>query len=288
MKEAYDTPGMAMAEALAEVGRMPGFGMDDALTADDDVVMGSRAAAASGSSHFNGLWRDKEYAHMIKGTVLVWGDDTVTNLQIDELGGMVSMVFNKNNVQGSLNAARDVLQWSDGDKWTRVTLDGVWDDYGHFHTIVGDKLCWSNGTDNPLTLSGWSGVAMVFNGAHVRGTLDLSGDTILWSDGDFWQRAGMDGHWMAAAEKDRDSMIFVIDGTTLSLPTGKTVSLTRNGRSKASASIDGVQLEASLENHADVLKWSDGKLWSRISEPERGNHNANVSQAVTVTRQIMS
>jgi len=265
MNAGYDAPGMAMAEALTEGVMTPGIALDVlGDEAHEDVVIGS-GAAASGSSKFNGLWRDKDYAHMIKGAALVWGDDTVTGLQIDDLDTSVSMLFNKSTLTGSLNGNR--LEWSDGDNWTRITLDGVWDDYGHCHQIQSEQLFWSNGTSTTLLLSGWSGVSMVFNSAHVRGTLDLTGDTILWSDGDVWQRAGVDGRWQPAAEKGEEPKISTIEGTTLTLSTGRKLQLAKDGRCKVSVSIDGQVFEGELNDVGTELKWSDGKVWTRISRP---------------------
>jgi len=244
------------------------------LNNDNDKVDISLAKYAGGGkdasrSRLDGLWRDKDHSHMIQEMLLTWSDSTITPLQANGDEDSVSMVFNEVTINGHLNGACSILQWSDGDRWTRIALDGIWDDLGHFHCVQGAQLQWSDGTESTLTLSGWGGVAIVFRGVHVQGTLERSGDRIVWSDGDVWLRAGVDGHWQESAKGGQPSKTSQIAGSTMLHSSEKHLPLIRDGRCSLSMSIDGRQLQAHMDDIGRQLLWSDGDVWTRIqAKPE--------------------
>merc|ERR1712230_354771 len=81
------------------------------------------------------------------------------------------------------------LHWNNKDVWTRVELDGRWQEGSSklVHTIEGGTLR-AEGANWPLTLTGPNAFKLDLNGTQMSATLDRLCQRLSWNDGDVWCR----------------------------------------------------------------------------------------------------
>ena len=108
---------------------------------------------------------------------------------------------------------------------------------------------------------------MSIEGTALVGALDEAKAQLKWSDGDVWNRAGVDGCWKKCIDGPTRKR-FQIEGDTITTTTNNGSELKRRRwvSPLERCSSTSVKLEstlATLDDRALSLKWSDGDVWTR-------------------------
>lgn len=254
--------------APLEVRKDPKVG----LSPDDDVwgeeaIIDAPVLLPEGSCALDGTWNDRGRHHIIDGPSLTWSDgrdSTVTTTSETAF----SILFKGTMVEGKLDDNFKQIQWSDGDIWYRVCLDGVWiDDGSHCNLIQGCQLKWHDNKTSVLKDLSWTSAKTSFDGTTKEGRLDETGDQLLWEQEKPWTRAGIDGIWTESKFPCRHT----IKGNTLTRMSGQVDHLDVLTKNVLMLNIDGVTHEACLNQLGTELQWSDGDIWTRALSEQSNN-----------------
>merc|ERR1740120_2981 len=95
--------------------------------------------------------------------------------------------------------------------------------------------------------------------------LDQSGQTLCWSDGEIWTRAGLDGHWA-----DEAGASYIIKGTSMFAPDEtepRVLDVSRSSPPTCTMHITtptgSHSTKAEMAPCGQFLIWSSGEKWSR-------------------------
>jgi len=168
--------------------------------ADKVVENGAFAADDVDPGKFVGAWEEERGntgVHTIDGATLTWSDGSTANMAFR--GSGVKMIYNGKEMNARLDESAERLRWSDGDIWNRAGFKGVWKDgsSGATHVITDSTLTTvssaSQQTTEHLEVKGPTCFSLTLGGSvggvvH-QATLDSSGMTLTWTDGDVWTRA---------------------------------------------------------------------------------------------------
>jgi len=152
----------------------------------------------------------------------------------------------------------------------KESFDGHWvhkDNLGISEFIRGDILYGPDGTVKKLSFTGENRVSLVLHGQTFEAR--LSGDSLVWSDGDIWirrvskEKGHFEGRW---AHERRPKLIETIEAGRLRTPSGEVHQLSfHEGGSSLSLEAGGRRYSAELIG--DRLVWDDGDVWARLQSP---------------------
>lgn len=155
--------------------------------------------SSSGLSHF----------HFIDGVILRWADNSTTQLRrVPPMADRFEMDYRGQPCGATLSADGKKLEWTDGDVWNRAGLDGCWKEGMSLlvHVIEGSTIRTRNSKleSKPQKLFLISSVAfeLEIESKRHKATLDISGQKLVWDDGDVWRRVTLpEGREMIAESR---------------------------------------------------------------------------------------
>jgi len=162
------------------------------------VAAGSADSGWSANRSLDGTWVDwndgKPFYHYIHGESLRWANNTFTTLQRGlSNGNSLTMHYRGRHVSAALDASGEKLEWDDGDSWHRAGIDGLWaETSGQVNQIEGyyirTKGVGHDSEPTTLTILDDRSFSIVLENQNHKAFLDVSGQQLLWEDGDIWHR----------------------------------------------------------------------------------------------------
>jgi hypothetical protein len=186
-----------------------------------------------------------------------------------------SLLMGRKNLEKTDEPAPRSVAERLGKKTSR--LNGTWVTHSNsynapvYHIISDNQLRWDtqDGRITNLDMKDDSSCKITCEGADVHATLEGTANTLTWSDGDCWTRAGFEGSW----KESKSSAVRHIKGMQLSIASGKNdekiswAPIILNGQS-FSMTVGGAVSTALLEDSGQILRWSDGNTWTRLKTSE--------------------